>query len=174
MVWRCTRRADEGIATTVALEQTRLREFAARPLTSLELAAPTIVSTTDSLASVIAAIRDHRDSCALVRGGGGLEGIVTERDVLCSFLDGEVDWNQPVSAVMTSTPATLSSAGSILDAIQLMRQRDFRTVPIVDGDEVRGVVRLGDVLRELAETFPEEILNLPPRPHQTMEKPEGA
>jgi hypothetical protein len=30
------------------------------------------------------------------------------------------------------------------------------------------------MLEYVAEAFPEEILNLPPRPHQTIEEPEGA
>jgi hypothetical protein len=36
-----------------------------------------------------------------------------------------------------------------------------------------GVVRQIDILKFLAESFPEELLNLPPRPHQQMERPEG-
>jgi len=36
-----------------------------------------------------------------------------------------------------------------------------------------GVVRPQDILKYLAEAFPEELLNLPPRPHQQMEQPEG-
>ena len=39
---------------------------------------------------------------------------------------------------------------------------------------VVGIVRTQDVLRYLAESFPEELLNLPPRPHQRIEEPEGA
>ena len=30
-----------------------------------------------------------------------------------------------------------------------------------------------DVMHFLAEAFPQEILNLPPRPNQTLPKPEG-
>jgi hypothetical protein len=55
----------------------------------------------------------------------------------------------------------------------LINEQDFRTVPIVEGGSVRGLVRLGDLLRHLAELFPEEVLNIPPRPDQQMPKPEG-
>jgi len=30
------------------------------------------------------------------------------------------------------------------------------------------------IIQYLAESFPEELLNLPPRPHQRMKEPEGA
>jgi hypothetical protein len=39
---------------------------------------------------------------------------------------------------------------------------------------VAGLLRSQDVLEYVAEAFPEEVLNLPPRPHQKMEEPEGA
>jgi hypothetical protein len=48
-------------------------------------------------------------------------------------------------------------------------------VPLVDPDGLLvGVVRQVDILKYLAEAFPEELLNLPPRPHQRMKEPEGA
>ena len=42
-----------------------------------------------------------------------------------------------------------------------------------DEDHLMGVVRPQDILKYLAEAFPEELLNLPPRPHQRMHKAEG-
>ena len=39
---------------------------------------------------------------------------------------------------------------------------------------VVGLLRQQDLLEYIAEAFPQEILNLPPRPHQTMEEQEGA
>lgn len=158
----------------MALELPRLREFVSRSLSTLELAEPTFVSPSEPLERVIASMRERGDSCALVAQDGVLRGIVTERDVFCRFIDNSVDWAQPVERVMTPEPLTLDSNDPIVDAIRLMREHDFRTVPIVEGGSVRGLVRLGDLIRNLAELFPEEILNLPPRPNQQMKSPEGA
>jgi len=157
----------------VALEEPKLHEFFNRPLSTLELADPTLVSPTDRLADVIAAMRTRKDSCALVAEGGRLRGIVTERDVLCKFMEPGADWEQPVGAVMTPDPASLDCTEPIGAAVRLINEHDFRTVPIVEGGTVRGLVRLGDLLRHLAELFPEEVLNMPPRPDQRMPKPEG-
>ena len=159
---------------TVALEGPRLQEFVTRPLTTLELAEPTFASPSDPLADVVARMRERGDSCALIVEGSRLRGIVTERDVLRRCVDGSVDWSQPVSGEMTPDPESIDCNERIVSAIRLMRERDFRTVPIVDGGAVRGLVRLGDLLRHLAELFPEEILNLPPRPDQQMKSQEGA
>jgi len=158
----------------VALEPQRVTEFAARPLSTLEYGQAALVQPETPLSDAIAAMRGGDHSCVLVVANGALQGIITERDVLCKFMEPGVDWNGPVQAVMTAAPASLAGTATIREAITLMRERDFRTVPVVDGGEVRGAIRLGDLLRHLAESFPEEILNLPPRPHQTMEKAEGA
>jgi CBS domain-containing protein len=65
--------------------------------------------------------------------------------------------------------------GTIKDAIELMQTGRYRNVPLLDADgTLVGVVRQNDVIRYLAESFPEELLNLPPRPHQKMKEPEGA
>jgi CBS domain-containing protein len=56
-----------------------------------------------------------------------------------------------------------------------MQTGRYRNVPLVDDDgRLVGVVRQNDIIRYLAESFPEELLNLPPRPHQAMKEPEGA
>lgn len=158
----------------MALDAAKLREFAARPLSEIEVPAPTLISPETPLGEAIALMRERRDSNALVVEGERLRGIVTERDVLCRFAEPDADWSRPVGEVMTADPSHLTGEGTILDAIRMMCDHDFRTVPIVDGGTVRGSVRLGDLLRDLAESFPEEILNLPPRPDQTMDRPEGA
>jgi len=157
----------------VALDESRLEDFLRRPLTTLELADPTLVSPDARLGDVIATMRERGDSCALVADDGRLLGIVTERDVLCRFIEPSIDWSQPVRAVMTPDPETLDCEEPINAAIRLINEHDFRTVPMTVNGSVRGLVRLGDLLRHIAELFPEEVLNLPPRPDQRMEKPEG-
>ena len=70
---------------------------------------------------------------------------------------------------------TLHLDQSVRDAIDLMQTGRYRNIPIVDGEGLLvGVVRPQDVLKYLAEAFPEELLNLPPRPHQQMTESEGA
>jgi CBS-domain-containing membrane protein len=76
---------------------------------------------------------------------------------------------------MNTEPHVLHFEDPIRDAIALMETGRFRNVPIIDGDGIlHGIVRPQDLLRYLAESFPEEVLNLPPRPHQRMKESEGA
>ncbi|HEY5148958.1 MAG TPA: CBS domain-containing protein, partial [Mycobacterium sp.] len=60
------------------------------------------------------------------------------------------------------------------DALRLMQSGAYRNVPVVSDDgHLVGVVRQVDILKFFAESFPEELLNLPPRPHQRMQQAEG-
>jgi len=115
------------------------------------------------------------DSLFVCDPAGRLTGVLTERDVFGQIVGGTIDLREPVERLMTPEPHTLDLDDTIRDAIVLMRTGRYRNVPMVD-DQGRlvGVVRQSDIIKYLAESFPEELLNLPPRPHQRMKEPEGA
>jgi CBS domain-containing protein len=115
------------------------------------------------------------DSVLVVDGDGRLAGVLTERDVFGRLIGPRVDLHRPVDDLMTTDPHTLRLDQTVSDAMELMQTGRYRNIPLVDDDRrVVGVVRQQDVLRYLAESFPEEMLNLPPRPHQALEETEGA
>lgn len=105
--------------------------------------------------------------------GERLAGIFTERDVLTKCMDEGFDWNQPIANSCTPDPLTIPGQSQVADAIATLQQHSYRTLPVTEGGRVVGLVRLGDLLTHLAEAFPEDVLNLPPRPHQVMDKEEG-
>jgi predicted transcriptional regulator len=57
----------------------------------------------------------------------------------------------------------------------MMIAEGVENIPIVDAEgKATAVLRTLDVIHFLAEAFPEQVLNLPPRPDQILPKPEGA
>lgn len=115
------------------------------------------------------------DSVFVTDPSGRLLGVLTERDIFARLVVPGTDLAQPVERLMVDHPNTLHLDQPIRRAIELMQTGRFRNVPLVDDDHVLvGVVRPVDVLKYLAEAFPEELLNLPPRPHQRMAATEGA
>lgn len=156
---------------------TRVPSLADEKLKVLTRREPVTVPPGTSLAECVRAIQQTGtgDSVFVARPDGRLVGVLTERDIFGRLVGGDVvDLDQPVETVMTSNPRTLTLEQPVRDAINLMKTGTYRNVPIVDDDGLLvGVVRPQDVLRYLAEAFPEELLNLPPRPHQQMEQPEG-
>ena len=137
---------------------------------------PVTVSPGTSLVDSLRAIQrtGTGDSVFVTDPEGRLVGVLAERDIFGRIVGGDVDLDQPVETLMTTTPRHLSVDQTLRDAIALMQTGRYRNVPLLDDSgRLVGVVRPQDVLKYLAEAFPEELLNLPPRPHQTMEQPEG-
>ena len=165
-------RTKSAESTTDAIGRIELRIEKARALLSRD---PGTIGPTASLHEALAEMRAHGGDAILVTDGGRLYGILTERDVLLRILGSQVDDNRPVSEFMTADPHTLSADASLLEAMQAMDSGHYRNLPLVESDgRLVGLLRQQDVIEFIAEAFPQEILNLPPRPHQMAEQPEGA
>jgi CBS domain-containing protein len=118
------------------------------------------------------------DSVFVTDADGRLAGVLTERDIFGRLVGPDVaagvDIDVPVEEFMTTNPRTLRLEHTVRDALELMQTGRYRNIPVVDEDRrLVGVVRQVDILKFLAEAFPEELLNLPPRPHQQIEQAEG-
>jgi CBS domain-containing protein len=137
---------------------------------------PVTVPPGTSLADCIATMQrtGTGDSVFVTNPDGRLAGVLTERDIFGRIVGGDVDLAKPVESMMTTTWHHLHVEETVRDAIELMQTGRYRNVPLLDDeDHLQGVVRPQDILKFLAEAFPEELLNLPPRPHQRMRKAEG-
>jgi CBS domain-containing protein len=137
---------------------------------------PVTVPPRTSLRDCLRAIQETGtgDSVFVTDPEGRLLGVLTERDIFGRLVGSEVDLDQPVDTMMTTNPHHLHLEETVRDAIQLMQTGRYRNVPLLDEEDcLMGVVRPQEILNFLAEAFPEELLNLPPRPHQKMEQPEG-
>ena len=97
----------------------------------------------------------------MVMDGGRLIGIFTERDALNKVLAGNLDpGNTKVSEVMTKDPCCIGPATTVGDAMQLITERRFRHLPIVENDKVLGVVSSGDLTRWLVQDQIGEVQEL--------------
>jgi CBS domain-containing protein len=125
------------------------------------------VSPETTVAEAVHAMVSHRQGCVLVTENDRLLGIFTERDVLTRVVAEEHDPKSTVVRdVMSRDPETLTADEMIAFAMNFMDVGGYRHVPLVDHDgNPKGVVSVRDVLRYLAEFFPEEVLTVPPRPN---------
>jgi CBS domain-containing protein len=84
----------------------------------------------------------------LVTDGGRVVGIVTERDYLRRVaLERRDDETTPVRAVMSSPLVVVTPDTPIDECMAIMTDRRIRHVPVVDGNDVVGVVSIGDVVK---------------------------
>lgn len=101
-------------------------------------------------------------------------GIFTERDVLYRTALEGLPGDTPIDELMTPDPVAARVDGRLAEAVRLMTERGYRHLPLVDSeDRYLGLLGSRDVLRFIAEHFPEAVLNLPPRLHQRILTPGG-
>lgn len=145
-------------------------------ISTLTLPRPIIVQSGTPIQAVVDEVQRARTGCVLIYSGEKLVGIMTERDVLMKVVARDVKYDEPVDNFMTQNPVTMTDDGSIGEAIGLMNKGKFRHIPVMKKgtDQAIAVFSIRQVIDYLAESFPETVINLPPRPHQKMLTREGA
>jgi CBS domain-containing protein len=102
-------------------------------------------------AEAIRTMLDAGVGSVLVVDGPELVGIFTERDVLRLAGAGASFGTVLLRDVMTPSPLSVTPDVGILDAAQMMGERNLRHLPVVEGGNLVGVVSIKDVLAFLAE-----------------------
>jgi len=85
----------------------------------------------------------------LITEDGQLRGLLTDRDIVIrAIAQGKDPETTPVSEICSTEVNWLPPDAPTADAVQLMRSHSVRRVPIVDDEEVVGIVSLGDLALE--------------------------
>ncbi len=138
------------------------------PLSLLPAKIPICFKAYDAVSEAMRAMQREHRGCVLITEDGTqrspLTGIFTERDVLLRVIDrGRNPATLTLGEVMIKDPECLGVDASVAWVLNKMSVGGFRHVPAVD-DERRPVliVSVRDVVEFLVQSFPSEILNLPP------------
>jgi CBS domain-containing protein len=134
-------------------------------IATLGPAEPICLPPAATVEAAIARMLERRQACVLVVDDEGrLTGILTERDVLMRVAGaGRDPRTTALREVMTPNPDALTARDRVAYAVHCMSVAGYRTVPLVDAERrPTGVATVSDVIRWLAQLFPEAVLNLPP------------
>ena len=109
------------------------------------------VSPDDPVQVAIARMLEETVGSVGVCEGERLVGIFTERDVLRLAGEGPNFTEVKVGDVMTRQLVTLAPDDDILDAARLMGERKIRHLPVLEGENLLGIVGIREVVRALVE-----------------------
>ncbi|SDZ35163.1 CBS domain-containing protein [Proteiniborus ethanoligenes] len=74
-----------------------------------------------------------------------LVGVVTDRDMVIRGLTSEINSSTPVRQVMSSNPVFVSPDTGVHEAARLMAKHQIRRLPVVENNEIVGIVSIGDL-----------------------------
>jgi CBS domain-containing protein len=108
------------------------------------------VPPTATVFEAIQVMADKRAGALLVMKQAKLEGIISERDYAREvILKGRGSKQTLVGEIMSADVITVTSADSVQGALELMTEHHIRHLPIVDDDNVVGVVSIGDLVKDV-------------------------
>ncbi|HXG76763.1 MAG TPA: CBS domain-containing protein, partial [Gaiellaceae bacterium] len=114
-----------------------------------------VVAPEDTLGEVAERMTSRNVGAVIVKDFGRLIGILTERDMLRAMAARVHTSEARVRQWMTPDPVTAPPDMSLEEAAQVMLDKGFRHLPVVDGDRVLGVVSLRRVLGGKRQPAPE-------------------
>jgi CBS domain-containing protein len=80
--------------------------------------------------------------------GGKLVGLVTDRDLVVRVLaEGRDPQGTTVGEIASSDPVTVSPDDSLDTALKLLGQHQVRRLPVIEGDQLVGIVAQADIAR---------------------------
>lgn len=114
-----------------------------------------------TVAEVSALMATRRIGAILVVEKGKLAGIFTERDALVRVIAKGVDpKTTTVAEVMTRNPDTIQPTESVQTALELMAERGYRHLPVIDDGKLYGIISIRDLYRSVKAQMEEDILLL--------------
>ena len=109
------------------------------------------VDAETTLAEATTVMGERHIGSALVMEGERLVGILTERDVVRAMSGAFDAPMRPVIEWMTKRPTTAVPDTPVKEALRVMVEGGFRHLPVLDGDQVVGMVSMRDIARALAD-----------------------
>jgi CBS domain-containing protein len=101
-----------------------------------------------TVSELLDALAEHNVGALVVSGDGHtMLGIVSERDVVRKLRDVEEPRSVTVDSIMTSDVRVCAPDDSFGSLMSVMTELRVRHVPVLDGEELVGVLSIGDAVK---------------------------
>lgn len=109
------------------------------------------------LSEIVHELATRKIGALVVTERGRVVGIVSERDIVKAIgLRSPEILADPVSSIMTRDVVTCREGETINSVMSRMTRRRFRHMPVVEDDELVGIVSIGDVVKARIEEVEHE------------------
>jgi CBS domain-containing protein len=98
---------------------------------------------------LLTVLAEHRIGAVVVsHNGTSVDGIASERDIVRALAErGATVMSEPITAIYTAEVHTVAPDTPLDDVMRLMTEHRIRHVPVVVDGGVRGIVSIGDVVK---------------------------
>lgn len=119
------------------------------------------VDQNDSVLEAISLMAEVNIGAVLVKRQEEIAGIFTERDYMQKIaLKARASTDTPVRDVMSSPVVFAKPTDSIEQCMETMTNCRCRHLPVVDGDQLLGIISIGDLVKIVVEEKQEQIEQL--------------
>jgi CBS domain-containing protein len=120
------------------------------------------VTPEQTVKAVVKVLAQHRiGAVPVVNERGQIIGIISERDIIRGMSQhADAVLTLPAEQLMTREVKTCSSEDQLVDLMEVMTLQRIRHLPVVENGSLRGIVSIGDVVKQRIEEVQSEAEQL--------------
>ena len=108
------------------------------------------VGPADTVYDALVIMADKNVGALVVLEGGRLAGILSERDYARKVvLHGKTSRETFVREIMTENPICVNPGHTIEECMALMTDKRIRHLPVLEDDQLAGLISIGDVVKDI-------------------------
>jgi CBS domain-containing protein len=108
------------------------------------------VKPEDTVLSAAQLMVEKNCGAVMVMNGSAIAGILSERDIVRKVeVQGKTARETLVREIMTEKVVTIKATQSVAEVMQLMTDKRIRHLPVTDGNQLVGVISIGDVVKAI-------------------------
>jgi CBS domain-containing protein len=105
-------------------------------------------------------MEDAKVGAVIVMENNTPVGIVTDRDFAVKVVAHAYNITTPVKQIMSSPLFSINSDESVRTAADLMHDRGIRKLPVIDGENIVGMITATDIVNLLAVSLEEDMKDM--------------